>query len=515
MVFHLEDGPWHSPYEQLLAEAEEAARALEGLGVEPADTVGVMGPNHPDWVRSALAIWLRGAVLVPIQIPLLVRDPGALTQQVEAIARTAGCRRVLADPRLLDVVPGRLGVAWDTLGSGGAAPEAPEGPGDVAVIQFTSGTTSSPKGAVLTQAAVLRAVDALVESHEITARDRMLAWLPLFHDWGLYSYVLAPILQGVEGHVIPTERFAADPALWFRTITDVGATVTGGPPSSWAASLRAMARDSARTDLSTLRVAVLAAEMIDPALVDRLLEVGGRVGLRPEAVLAAYGLAENVLTVSNTRPGSGIRIDPVDPAALARGLAEPATGEERKRVVSCGSPVPGARMRVVGGDGPVPDRVVGEVQVLSGSLMRGYMGGGPQPFDEGWLRTGDLGYLADGELFITGRIKDIVIVHGRNYAAEDVEWVAERVPGVRSGRCVAFSRPETEGEVVVVVEPSPDADRKELSRLVGEAVFDSLGISPRHVVVVPRGTVPKTTSGKLRRAAVRESYASGDLGEGD
>jgi fatty-acyl-CoA synthase len=258
----------------------------------------------------------------------------------------------------------------------------------------------------------------------------------------------------------------------------------------------------------------LAAETIDADVVDRLRTDGAALGLDPDALHGAYGMAETALAVTVSGVGRPLRIDAVDRTALAEtGRAAPSTGAGTRRVVSCGAPVPGAEVRIAAPDGEERhDRRVGEVVVRAPSLLAGYVSeSGPiDPLEGGWLPTGDLGYVADGELYLTGRAKDIVIVMGRNYAAHDIEWAAERASGIRVGRCVAFARPEEEGGVVIAAEVNGD-DPATVPRDVWRSVSDAIGILPREVVVLPRGTIPLTTSGKLRRSWVRQAYASGEL----
>jgi fatty-acyl-CoA synthase len=387
-------------------------------------------------------------------------------------------------------------------------------PDDVAVIQFTSGSTAAPRGAVLTHRAVLAGVRASeAGSGQHSQGWVQLSWLPFFHDWGLFGYLVWSIVMGTQTHILPTERFARDPSEWLRLAGRVGAMITPGPTSAWDSALRVAARRPEGIDLSTIRVATLAAEAIEPRVLDRLLELGGQVGLSPNAPSGAYGMAETTLAVTEGSVADPIGVDAVDREALVSiGEARPATGSEGvRRVVSSGAPVPGVELIVAGAEGPVPERHVGEILLRTPSMMRGYVGGGEDPIVDGWLHTGDLGYLADGELFVTGRIKDVVIVMGRNYPAQDLEWAAERVEGVRSGRTVAFATERTEGEAVVVVECGKGQEPDDLPRLVWREVSDALGIAPREVVVLPGGTVPVTTSGKLRRSWVRDAYANGGL----
>lgn len=510
---------------ELGARAARAARALVSMGVEPGHAVGLLGPNHPEWAVWAFGAWTLGAVLVPLPFPLRVRDGGALAEQVASLVRAGACRVVLAHPRLVDAVPSPLGVPWlepagTSLPSHGGTPEP--GPHDVAVIQFTSGSTAAPKGAILTHGAITAAVRNTVLAQGMQAGiDVCLSWLPFFHDWGVFGFLARPIMAGCASHVIPTERFAADPALWLRLARLTGATLTSAPCSAWAAAIRGAARRSQGIDLSGLRVAMFGAETTDPAVLDGMHEVCGPLGLAPGAVGSGYGMAEATLGVTSTRPGEGVRVEALDLARLAaEGRAEKMGGGASKRVASCGRPNPGVEVRVVGPEGPLEDRRIGEIRVRSPGLMRGYAGPhADDPVVEGWLRTGDLGYMAGGELFVTGRSKDVVIVMGRNYAPEDIEWAAGRVAGVRAGRCVAFSPVGgTEGQMVVVIERSPSRGEPsshfpedDLGARVRGAVTDAVGLTPSEVLVVPRGTIPKTTSGKLRRTAVRDAHAAGRL----
>jgi acyl-CoA synthetase (AMP-forming)/AMP-acid ligase II len=514
LVFHLGDGTERVAAPALLEQARAGAGFLAERGIGRGDGVAVLGPNRPAWARWAYAVWLAGATLVPLPFHLRIRDADAFRRQIASLVRVAGCRAVLADPEFLPFVPPGLGERWDAPAAG-SAPASPPAPEDVAVIQFTSGSTAAPKGAVLTHRAVLAGLRASeAASGYRSAGWILLSWLPFFHDWGLFGYLAWAMVFGAQVHVLPTERFARDPSEWLRLVGSVRAQVTPGPSSAWDAALRVAARRPGGIDLSTLRLATMAAEAIDPRVLDRLLRIGGELGLPPEAANGAYGMAEATLAVSVGGPGR-ISVDAVDRDDLvSRGMAGVAgTGSPARRLVSSGAPVPGMEVRIAGSDGAVAERHVGEILLRGPSLMLGYVGGtdGRDPFPDGWMHTGDLGYLADGELYVTGRSKDVVIVMGRNYPAQDLEWEAERVDGVRAGRTVAFAIEETEGEAVVVVEPASGGDVEALPRAVWRTVADGLGIVPRRVLVLPPGTVPVTTSGKLRRSWVRDAYARGEL----
>ncbi len=514
-VFHLEDQVVRLSCAELAERAEPAARRLLALGVGPGDAVGVLGPNRPEWIVSAFAIWIAGGVLVPVQMPLRVRDPDAFGEQLRALVRAGGCRRVLADPRLAPLLPEGVALDWtEEGGEGGTVRPAAPHPADAAVIQFTSGSTAAPKGALLTHAAVSAQMELLSPGYRYAdgSPRTILSWTPFFHDLGLFANMVQPAYTGSTTHHLPTERFAKDPGEWLRLAAATRVSVTVGPSSAFGSAVRAVERRGERIDLSSLEAACFAAEGVDPEVSQRMIARARDFGLRPEAIGATYGLAEAVMAVSFRYVGTGLRTDRISLGEMAAsGVAEPATEGPTRTMVSSG--VPQMELRVAGPDAElVPERQVGEIQVRGPSLMSHYVGGdAPDPFVNGWLRTGDLGYLADGDLFVTGRLKDLLIAMGHNYYPEDFEWAAARVDGVRPGRCVAFGVPGAE-KVVLLVEASEGSAPGDLGRRVKRAVADSVGVAPTEVAILPPGALEKTTSGKLRRAAMREAYSSGTLG---
>ncbi|MFL5515975.1 MAG: AMP-binding protein, partial [Gemmatimonadales bacterium] len=272
LTFHLEDGPVRLSVAELAERAHAAARTLAARGVAPGDAVGVLGPNRPEWAVWAWATWMAGAALVPIQIPLRVRDPQAFGEQLRSLVDASGCRLVMADPRLLPALPRRVGVSWDeSAPAHGADPAAPR-PDDAAVIQFTSGSTAAPKGALITHRAVLAQMESLEAWFAVDPAEHvLLGWVPFFHDLGLFLYLVMPPVFGGSPHYLPTERFAADPAEWLRLLTAERATLTHFPASAIGAAIRAARRSSDRIDLSSMRGAVFAGEAVDPDVADQLL----------------------------------------------------------------------------------------------------------------------------------------------------------------------------------------------------------------------------------------------------
>jgi fatty-acyl-CoA synthase len=512
-VFHLQDEVVAMPCAQLAERAQRGARRLIALGVEPGDAVGVLGPNRPEWVIWAFATWIAGAVMVPIQIPLRIRDPDVYREQLRKLVAAADCRRVLADPQLAPLLQEGIAAPWHEGGEeSGEEPTGPA-PQDAAVIQFSSGSTAAPKGARVSHEAVVAQMELLQEAyhHEDGTPRAVLNWTPFFHDLGLFPNLIRPAFSGATIHQLPTDRFARDPAEWFRLIGQTRVEVTAGPSSAYGSALRAALRHGGSPDLSSLQAAYFGAELVDPHVIAGLTQRSGDLRLDPQALAAAYGLAEAVMAVAYTTPGQGLRFDRVSlPELAGSALAVPADDGAVRALASCGPPL--MDVRIVDADGEdLPERHVGEIRVQGPSLMSGYVGGqAVDPFEGGWLCTGDLGYLAEGDLFLTGRRKDMMIAMGQNYYPDDFEWAAARVDGVRPGRCVAFSPPGVE-QIVVLVEAREQDRSSTLARDVKRAIADAVGVAPSEVVVLPPGAVEKTTSGKLKRAAMREAYASGAL----
>jgi fatty-acyl-CoA synthase len=507
LTFHLAEGPMKLTAVELLERAEGAAGILMDRGVQPGDRIGLLGPTRPEWVVWAAATWLAGAALVPLQMPLRLRDAEAFAARIASAVEAASCALVVADPALAAVVEAERFQDW-TVRSPRSGWLPTVRAQDVAVIQYTSGSTADPKGVVITHEAVINQLASLTTFVGDQAGPT-LGWVPLFHDMGLFLFFLFPLLHLPEGHLLPTEVFARQPDEWLRLVGATRATHLAAPQSAWLAALAAVQRKGIRVDLSSVRVASFAAEGVDPTVVDDVLAATNRLGMNRHALGGSYGLAEATLIVTASPLGQGIRLHTIDREALACAGIAGAVNSSPRRMVSAGAPFPGIAVRVVDPTGLIcQDGTVGEIQVSSPSLMSGYDDGRGSPLVNGWLRTGDLGYLDQGELFVTGRDKDVMIVLGQNYFPEDFEWAAGRVPGVRPGRCVAVMDEHREG-IVVLVEPADDAAAEALVSLVEDAVTDVVGTAPRRVVVVPRGSIEKTTSGKLRRTKMREAYLGG------
>ena len=402
---------------------------------------------------------------------------------------------------------------------------------DLAFLQFTSGSTRMPKGVMVSHRNLSANAHAIMfDGLHATSKDRGVTWLPLYHDMGLIGFVIGPIYHRNTITFLPPFAFLKRPVRWLQTISRHRATISFGPNFAYALCCKRI-KDSelAGLDLSSWRVAGCGAEPIRAANLEALSEKFASVGFDPRALLPCYGMAEATLAVSFAEVNTGLHVDDVDAATLAaEGLAKaPSPGAppgEITSIVSCGRSFAGHEVLVFAEEDassgtPLPDRQVGELRVRGPSITSGYFNEptlSREAFAGGWLRTGDLGYCVDGEVFVCGRSKELIILNGRNYYPQDLEWSAGMVEGVRKGNVVGFGtrKPFNDRErVVVCVETAvtDPAAREALKLEVQRAVRQATGLAIDDVVAVDIGVLPKTSSGKLRRGAARELYESGKL----
>jgi fatty-acyl-CoA synthase len=516
VVFHNTDGTHRLDAALLFDMALRRASVLRARGVGPGDRIGVIGPNAPDWLAWMHATWMCGGTSVGLPIPLRIRDRAAVAEHVDALAKGFELKLVAAEERFAALLTDGLAIDW---AEGDDAP--PLDPSDLvridddslARIVPTSGSTSLPKGV----AGSYNGTNFDSISDSINAMGftevRYLSTSPLAHA-GAWMTVHAHFYPWLEVHALSPQRFARDPGELFRLVGPNRIIGLSASSSAMAATLRAVERRPEGVDLSTLASLALSYEMIDPDVIDRLCEVGERFGLSAGRITASYGLSEGGST--RTPLGQCPRIDVVDLDALAsEGVARsPAEGAAAKRVVSCGEQS-WNDVRLADENGqPVPERRVGEVQFRGAELMKGYVGpGAHEAFDDdGWMHTGDVGYVADGELFITGRIKEVIVQQGKKYHPEDIEWAAAHGAEVPPDQCVAFTPIDArEGEVVVAVETGAVSGLDDVEQAVRAAVMNRVGIPLRAAVFVGPQSLPKASSGKAQRLAARDLYARGEL----
>ena len=513
LFFHLGDDTVALPVAELYERALRRAVQLGRAGVGKANMVGLLGPNAPEWAEWAWGTWLAGCVLVPLPAPLRVRDPAAFASQTASLTAATRCSIIVGESRYLDLVEGDYCPKLDWVCE---APPAPSqqatqvAPSDLAIVLCTSGSTAAPKGVRMTHARAIVWARANMAKGLSGPVPAIVSWLPFYHIGGLGP--LFEVAAPVDWHVLPMARFVRDPAEWLRLVGRTGAGFTFGPSSAWAAALRGLAKKPEGVDLSCLQGAAFNAETVDPDVAERIAEVCGPLGLRPRSINVHYASSE-AGKVSHTEPCKELRVDIVDLDELAvssRALA-PRPGRPSKRVVSCGVLFPGVELCIGSPTNPLPERHLGEVWVRGDGVTDGYVNTSSEGLFVGdWLRVGDLGYVAEGELFVTGRSNEVIVRLGQKYHPEDIEQAVQRATGIPPGSCVAFSPLEgRQGDLVVVVEVGSDPG--DLAGGVSAAITNAIGLTPSQVLLVPRGTIPTTPNGKLQRSRTREMHHRGEL----
>jgi fatty-acyl-CoA synthase len=509
------------PFQQLLEEARAVAAGLQARGIGPGDHVALLGPTTRAFVTTIEAVWLCGATLVVLPLPMRLGS-------IEEFAAATRSRMVAADVHLvavdadlapfLDSEPGDPPTVLlsDLAGDAAAFRRPAYDPDAVAVLQFTSGSTADPKGVVLPNRTICANLDAVATAARLDPRsDVLVSWLPLYHDMGLVGFLMLPLTTGTPLVLGAPQDFLAAPLRWMEWISRYGGTATAGPNFAYVLATRAL-RTASDLDLSTLRIALNGAEPVDPDSVERFVAEAARHGMDPGAVFPAFGMAEVMIGGAFQEPGLGLRTDVVDRRVLeTERYAAPVGGDAdgARRLAVLGRPLPGLEFRICDPEtGELRrEREVGELQIRGTSVTPGYYGNAEATaamfVDGGWLRTGDLAYLLDGELVVCGRIKDVIIVGGRNVFPEDVEKAVATVDGVRAGNVIAFGVEGRRGkEGLIVVAESKDADVEACRRTVAERVREAVGLPAREVVLVAPGTLPKTSSGKLQRSLCKQRY---------
>ncbi|CAN5647590.1 N/A [soil metagenome] len=502
-------------------DARGMAAALAERGVGPGHHVAILGPTTRDLVTAIEAIWLAGATVVVLPLPMRMSSIEEFVDQTRRRILGADTELLLVDAELAPFLEAQPGdptmLGYDDLrGDPDAWVPSPADPEALAILQFTSGSTSDPKGVMLPHRTVLANVDAIAEALHLDPEvDVAVSWLPLYHDMGLVGILTSSMVRGVDLVLAGPQTFMASPARWVQWLSDHAGTITAGPNFSWVLAARACKRLEG-LDLSPLRVALNGAEPVDADTVANLVAAGERHGLRAGAVFPAFGMAEVAIAGTFPAPMSGLRIDAVDQRVLetehyAAPVDPSADGVNTKVFARLGTAVPGLEIRVVDPEtGAVRrDREVGELQIRGTSVMTGYYRhpeATAAAFDGDWFRTGDLAYLLEGELVLCGRIKDMIIVAGRNVYPEDVERGVAEIEGVRAGNVIAFGVPGRRREGVVVVAEAKSDDLVAIRGFVHAKVRDVTGLAADDVVLVAPGSLPKTSSGKLQRSLCRDRY---------
>ena len=525
-------------YGWLWKQSLAVATGLTARGLGHRDTVAIMLRNEPAFFSSFFGTLMAGCVPVPLYPPFRADRIEEYVERQVGILRNADTRLMItfADvERVAALLVGRapsLGTVLtaDTLAAANASPPAGATSTylkthDPALIQYTSGSTGSPKGVLLSHANLLANIRSIQRALDIGAEDVAVSWLPLYHDMGLIGAWLGALYCGTPLVVMSPLAFLARPIRWLRALHVHRGTLSPAPNFAYDLCVHRIDDDDLNgLDLSSVRVLLNGSEKIVPETLERFIERFTPFGLKPEALLPVYGLAECSVGLATPTAGRRPRIDRVDRTTFQEtGRAGKAAESDLTavRFVSCGRALPDHEMRVVDESGAVvAERHEGHVQFRGPSATSGYYRK-PQATRElvradGWLETGDLGYVSDGELFLTGRNKDLIIKGGRNLHPHEAEEVVGDIPGIRKGCVAAFGvlDPDTGTERFVIVaetRATSDDERAEIQPLVFESVSVALGIPPDTVVLGAPGSVLKTSSGKIRRRATRIAYLAGHL----
>jgi 1-acyl-sn-glycerol-3-phosphate acyltransferase len=520
-------------YGELARAARDAAAGLIARDIMPGDRVALMLPTGIDFFVAFFAILYAGAVPVPVYPPMRLTQIEEYARRQAGILRNSGARLLITVPEGL-----RLGSllrtlvvtleAVESVARLSAAPAHAALPNvrdsaATALIQYTSGSTGDPKGVVLSHANVLANIRAIGRAINASSADVLVSWLPLYHDMGLIGAWLGCLYFGAPFYVMSPLTFLARPQSWLWAIHRFRGTISAAPNFAFELCLSKIDDAAlAGLDLSSLRIVANGAEPVSVHTLQRFIERFGRYGFRREAMAPVYGLAECAVAVTMPPPNRPPLIDRISRKALSlRGVAEKSADErDVMEVVACGQPLPGHEVRILDDLGhELGERREGRLQFRGPSATSGYFNNEAKTrelFYDGWIETGDRAYIADGDLFITGRIKDIVIRAGQHIYPHEVEEAVGNVPGLHKTAVAAFGITDaaTGTERLVVAAEADAADaltREALRTRAQQAVIDAIGMAPDEVVLVPPGTVPKTSSGKIRRGAARELYLAGQF----
>jgi fatty-acyl-CoA synthase len=516
-------GEPHCPVRHTWAQVHERARGIAGglaaAGVGPGDAVPVLAGAPAEIAPTGQGIWMRGASLTMLHQPTPRTDLQRWAAETTAVIDMIGAKAVvISDPfmaaaPLLSDLGMRVLIVDELLGSSPIDPVATHDD-DVALLQLTSGSTGSPKAVQITHRNIVSNAEAMFSGANVDLdTDVIVSWLPLFHDMGMTGFLTVPMFFGAELVKVTPMDFLRDTLLWAKLIDKYKGTMTAAPNFAYKLLARRLRKQAqpGQFDLSTLRWALSGAEQVEPGDVEDFCEAGKPFGLRPEAILPAYGMAETTVAVSFSECGAGLVVDEVDADLLSvLHRAVPAVKGKTRRLTTLGRLLNGLEARIIDEDGNiVPARGVGVIQVRGEPVTLGYqtMGGFvPAQDDQGWYDTGDLGYLTEiGHVVVCGRVKDVIIMAGRNIYPTDIERAAARVSGVRPGSAVAvrLDSGHPRETFAVAVESNEWEDPAEVRRIeqqVAHEVVAEVDVRPRNVVVVEPGMIPKTPSGKLRRA---------------
>jgi fatty-acyl-CoA synthase len=519
------------PYRELRERATGLARGLIRAGFPARSRIMLLADTDPDVLALFFACQYAGMIPVPAALPAGLGGREAYVAALARQLRSSGAVAAMAPDGLLDFLrdAAREGELAPMIGGPGdfyalpgeGAELRPFGPDDPCYLQYSSGSTRWPLGIDVRQRSLMANAHGIA-AHGLEAApgDRCVSWLPLYHDMGLVGFMLTPLLCQLSVDFLATRDFARRPLVWLSLLSEHGGSLSYSPTFGYDLCARRGDGGTHGFDLRRWRAAGIGGDMIEPRVPQRFAEVFGPYGFAASAFVPSYGMAEATLAVSFSPLGRGLVVDTIERRALAedriaRPTAPDADAGSARGFVVCGRALPGHVIEIRGDDGQVlPERRLGRIFARGPSIATGYFGepqASAEVFKDGWLDTGDLGYLVDGALTITGRSKDLIIVHGRNVWPQDLEWAIEQLPGLRRGDAAAFSVDDGEGESVVLLVQcrlTEPAARAQLERDVKATAQQTAAIDCKVVLVRPHG-LPQTSSGKLSRSRAKQSYLAG------
>jgi len=523
------------PWRDVRARAHVVARKLIGAGFAKGERLLITADTWPGFFDIFFGAQYAGLLPVPVSIPVGIGGKDAYLDQLRRQFAASGASVAVG----IDDLTGFLADAAKDFPAvrlhGGmsaiqALPEKPVdlrplGPGDDCYIQFSSGSTRHPRGVRVTQRALIANIEAISGPGglDITGADRTVSWLPLYHDMGLVGFMMTPLALQISNDYMTPRDFARRPLQWLNTISRNRGTIAFSPSFGYdLAARRGVNQVPGDLDLRSWRHAGIGGDMVRPDVLERFAEAFEPAGFDRSIFMPSYGMAEVCLAITFSPDKSGIRTDTIDRAALAdlqlaKPISDPKDAGRGRRFVLCGRVLPGHRLEVRNEAGKVlGDRQVGRIFIAGPSVMAGYFNDLEATREvlstDGWLDTGDLGYMLAGDIVVTGRAKDLVIVNGRNVWPQDIEWTIESLRIVRNGDSAAFSVDRGDGErvVVAVVARVASAEaRASLARDVAGAVRESIAVDCEVVLVPPAMGLPMTSSGKLSRSRAKANYLAG------
>ena len=518
------------PYSEIRSRARALANRLAAR-FERGDRIAIIAETSPDFLITFFACQYAGLIPAPMPIPVNLGGKDGYINQIRQMITGAKAAAAVGPTQLtgfLAEASEKLsGVKIFDFADLFALPDTgveatPFSTDENCYIQYSSGSTSAPKGVIGTQRSVSANLTAISrDGLKARAGDRAASWLPLYHDMGLIGFLLAPMFAQLSVDFLATSDFVRRPLLWLRIMSEQKTTLTYSPSFGYElAAKRAARAEPGAIDLSNLRVAGIGGDMVRPEALKAFANAFENSGFSRSAFTPSYGMAEATLAISFPELGAPVKVDEVDMRHYTRsGIAQPAsavTSPEHKRgFVLCGKPLPGHAIEVRGDDDEaVGERVVGRIFIKGPSLTPGYFSdpdASAAMYNGEWLNTGDMGYFLDGQIVITGRAKDLIIINGRNIWPQDIEWAVEKVGGVRSGGVAAFSVDDGRGERIVVVAERRGMDAEALAALKREiaGVIQNAAGAPAEVVMARPHSMVMTSSGKLARAKVKQKYLDG------